>query len=117
MGMSTVMVMTNDLTHRWPEDMRDAMRRFRNNGTAERFKTGSIVSISHASSRQIVSVQQDSGYQMSAISPVSQVDLDAMSEILRGHGYTVRQPGRARGGDGPLSWGGFAATQDKGDTT
>jgi hypothetical protein len=109
MGMNTVIVMLNDLAHSWPKEMLDAMRR---HGHEEsRFAGGEVLSVSHADDRQIVSVHRNTGKRLSPFNEIDQADLDAMSELLRAHGYTVRRPGRQRG-EGPLAWG-YAAEQAK----
>jgi len=111
MGFNTVVVMMNDYTSAWPEDMVRAMQNIDNNHHSGHFRGGKVIGTAHADHTQIAAVRRNTGNLLSAIDPVSQNDLDALSEILRGHGYTVRQPGRTRG-EGPLSWG-YAAGQAK----
>jgi hypothetical protein len=112
MGINTVVVMLNDFAHEWPEDMRRAMTQHGANlAQGGRFNHGKILSVAHADSTQIVAVRGNTGEKLSPEHPIDPKTLRAMSDILRGHGYTIRAPGRTRG-EGPFVWG-FAAKQEE----
>ena len=77
--------------------------------------SGQVLSMDHADGRQVVVVHGNTGRAMSPSDPAEQADLDALAMVLRGHGYTVRRPGRTRG-EGPLPWG-YAAKRPAPDDT
>lgn len=109
--MNTVVVMLNDQASDWPEDMRRAMQRRDQGAEATHFSTGRVISTAHADHMQITATRGNTGTLLSPTLPASQKELNALAEILKGHGYTIRRPGRTRG-EGPLCWG-YAAEQDR----
>jgi hypothetical protein len=116
MGYNTVVVMLNDFWDKWPERMREAASGLTNGRDTDRtrqyFGVGTVVSCAHADEAQVVVARGNTGFPLYPDRPIEQPDLDAISLVLRGHGYTVRRPGRTRG-EGPLPWG-FAARQADG---
>jgi len=109
MGYNTVVVLYNDQQGRWEDRLLLAAREVGFNGAPRCFGYGMVLSCDHADALQVVVVGRNTGKRISATDQASQPDLDALSEVLRGHGYTVRKPGRKRG-DGSLPWG-YAAQQ------
>lgn len=108
MGFNTVVVMFNDHSSDWPEDMRAAARSFRRNGAdfGENgyFSSGTVVSVDHADHRQVVVAGGNTGTALSAVDAARPEDLDALAEILRAHGYAVRWPKEKRARP-PHKWG------------
>lgn len=119
MGWNTVVVLFNDLTSEWDDRVAQAARAWRRNPRGLRgsgwFGFGQVLSMDHADGRQVVVVHGNTGRAMSPSDPAEQADLDALAMVLRGHGYTVRRPGRTRG-EGPLPWG-YAAKRPAPDGT
>lgn len=109
MGMNTVVVMMNDETHKWPSEMVRAMqaRDFRPLGS--HFPGGKVISTGHSSDIQIVAAGGNTGALLSPIDAARPEHLEALSEILRAHGYSVKAPGAKRA-KGPLDWG-YAARE------
>ena len=113
MGYNTVAVLLNDYHIEWPEDVRKASRERDFGGAALSgyFGWGRLLSQDHASGHQVVVVHGNTGSRLGPSEPATQAELDALAMILRGHGYSVKRPGRARS-EGPLCWG-YAAEQAK----
>jgi len=109
MGWNTVVVLYNDhqreIERALPR-LGEAMRAwpFSRDHMDGDFGCGQVVSTDHADGRQIVSVGANTGDALHPDKPVAEADLTALAMILRGHGYTVKRPGRQRG-EGPLPWG------------
>lgn len=108
MGWNTVVVLFNDMMSEWPDEIATAYRMRRADGRGLResawFGFGRVASTDHSSGTQIVAAGGNTARRLDPSDPAEPADLDALSLILRGHGYTVRRPGRTRG-EGPLSWG------------
>lgn len=113
MGWNTVVVLLNDLTNEWPESITTAARAWSRNSRnfCERgwFGFGQVASMDHADGRQVVVAGGNTARALTPMDPADEADLEALSMVLKGHGYTVRRPGRKRA-EGPLSWG-YAAKQ------
>jgi len=109
MGMNTVVVMLNDSTGRWPQEMARAMQSRDLPSHDGRFSCGQVISTAHASYTQVVAVGGNTGALLSPTTPAREDHLKALAEILRGHGYTVKAPGATRA-QGPLNWG-FSAEE------
>ncbi len=107
MGMNTVLMLLNDHAHRWPDEIRRAMQHWEPGGS-DRFSVdfgyGQVLSVAHADYDQITTVGGNTGSVLSPIKPATHSQLEDLAMILRGHGYTVRAPGKSKG-DGPVPWG------------
>lgn len=120
MGFNTTVMLHNDQTNRWPEEIKQAMQAYaphwsdrrERHGADGYFGYGYVVATQHADYDQVCVVSGNWGRLLTPCNPVQrEADLKALAEVLRGHGYTVRAPGRTRG-EGPLLWG-WAAQQTK----
>lgn len=113
MGYNTVAVLLNDCHSEWPEDIRKASRErgFGQSPLAGYFGWGRLLSQDHASGHQVVVVHGNTGSRLSPSLPATPEELHELAMILRGHGYSVKRPGRSRA-EGPLCWG-YAAEQAK----
>lgn len=108
MGWNTVALLFNDQSNEWPPCMRRAMSARDRGPEFAHFGFGEIVSAAHASGMQVVVAGGNTARRVSAIDAAEQSDLDALAEVLKGHGYSIKRPGRTRS-EGPLSWGFWAA--------
>jgi hypothetical protein len=111
MGFNTIAVFLNDQTEDWPRGMVEAMNSVSYDEGHGFFGTGQVLSCAHADEVQLVAVSRNTGQRLSHFEAIDQRNLDAMAEVMRAHGYTVKAPGQSRG-KGPLTWG-FAADQAK----
>lgn len=132
MGYNTTVVLFNDMTHRWPVEIQHAETRWARHELRGRrsfdergyFGWGQIIASEHADHAQVCVTRANFGTYLTPITPVErQEDLDALAEVLRGHGYAVRAPGEKRA-QPPFSWGYAAkvarcptpATRETGET-
>lgn len=109
MGHNTVVVLHNDFTRDWPKEMLEKMQMLGHDSTGGRFGYGQVACQTHADDLMIVAVERYTGKRLTAHSEIDEKHLQAMSDILRAHGYAVRAPGAKRA-EGPTDWG-YAAKQ------
>jgi len=113
MGYNTVVMLLNDHHSKWPEEINQARRKrdFRTSPLDGWFGWGKIISEDHADGHQVVVAHGNTGSSLGPSLPATQAELDALAMVLRGHGYSVKRPGRTRS-EGPLCWG-YAVDQRK----
>jgi hypothetical protein len=112
MGWNTVVLLYNDMADMWPKEIWHATASLRRvpRSIDERgwFRFGQVASTDHADGTQIVVAGRNAARRVTCLDPAEQEDLDALSEVLRAHGYSVRAPGEKRA-QSPLRWGYWAS--------
>ena len=92
MGYNTVVVLLNDQTERWPDEIFDAWTNVED-GKGGYFGWGQVVSCAHADQEQLVMVSCNTGSRiLPAKKPVWTPDLHYLAYVLRTHGYSVEPP-------------------------
>lgn len=115
MGMNTVALLHEARIDDWPVEIRNAALGGSGHSSSGRlgdFSYGHILARANKNASVIVSVHGNTGAEIEhaiteARSRKSRHDeaiLRQLRDLLYGHGYTVRRPGRSRG-EGPISWG------------
>lgn len=112
MGFNTTIMLHNDQMSRWPEEIRQAAQswtrfdcRHRNLARDGGFSYGQVVAVEHADHPQVCVIGGNWGRYLTPTTAAEwPADLNALAEVLRGHGYSVRAPGEAKAKP-PLRWG------------
>lgn len=115
MGMNTIALLHETKIDDWPAELREAALGHKAPKTAHRlgeFSYGHILARANEGSSVMVAVHGNTGTEIEhAVSEAAlrktrhdEIILRQLRDLLCGHGYTVRRPGRSRG-EGPFSWG------------
>lgn len=101
MGFNTAVILYNDQSNRWPQEIREAMQCWerhdlrRGFGLKETgyFGYGSVISTAHADTPQLAIIQRNHGSLLTSWSPVEEPsDLEYLAEVLRANGWKVKRP-------------------------
>lgn len=123
MGYNTTVLLYNDHSNSWPEEIwtaanqwaRHEMREKRRYYGDGRFGYGQVVACEHADHSQVCVVGQNWGRYLTSVTPVERPeDLRVLAEVLRGHGYSVKAPGEKRA-QPPCRWGYAARSSERAD--
>lgn len=85
-------ILLNDFTERWPEEMKVATNRFATTAYSASFEYGCVLSVAHADYTQIAGISRASGQLLRSDRFVDQRFLDHVAQILLRNGHAVRQP-------------------------